>query len=102
MSNVYYSPEDFGLVIVAEIDSGGSYEFDQVVVWRDRAGDLWGAHDCGCSCPTPFEYIKYPEGMTPIKAPEDVRPLLDGMSAYSLDNLSSVLLFADKVREALR
>lgn len=55
-SNVYYSPEKWGLSVVAEIDySSGSYEFDYRVVWKDDTGKLWTARDSGCSCPTPFD-----------------------------------------------
>ncbi len=55
--NVYYSPEQFGLEPVAEIDySSGSYEFDLRVIWRHKeTGQLYTARDSGCSCPSPFE-----------------------------------------------
>jgi hypothetical protein len=55
--NVYYQPEAFGLTIVAELENGGSYEFDTIVVWRRDSGQLLWATDAGCSCPTPFEDV---------------------------------------------
>lgn len=53
--NPYYNPEHFGLEIVAELNPHLSYEFDMVVVWKDKEGNLFWAGDAGCSCPTPFE-----------------------------------------------
>lgn len=55
MSNVYYSPEDFDLEPVGDIEySSGHYEFDTRVVWH-KGGQLYTARDSGCSCPVPFE-----------------------------------------------
>lgn len=55
-ADVYYQPDKFGLVPVAEIDySDGSYQFDLRVVWRHDDGTLYTARDSGCSCPSPFE-----------------------------------------------
>lgn len=57
MSNIYYNPEKFGLVIVGEVEfSSDSYGFDTSVVWRDvETGALYYGDDSGCSCPCPFE-----------------------------------------------
>lgn len=56
MSNIYYSPEKFGLEVVADIDkSSGSYEFDTFAIWKDKAGLYYWDNDAGCSCPSPFE-----------------------------------------------
>jgi hypothetical protein len=55
-NNPYYKPEAFDLETIGEVEfSSGSYEFDTAVVWRNSAGELFGAHDSGCSCPTPFD-----------------------------------------------
>jgi hypothetical protein len=99
MSGVYYSPADFGLEIVAEIDNDEPYEFDMVVVWRDVDGRLWGAHDSGCSCPTPFEDVHYPAGMQQVRALDDVRPLLAGL--YSAPSAPKTFDFLAKIRQAL-
>lgn len=57
MTDVYYSPEKFGLTTIGEIDwSSGSCEFDLTVVWkRDADGTFWYGEDSGCSCPSPFD-----------------------------------------------
>lgn len=99
--NPYYNPEAFGLVIIGEVECPKSYEFDQVVVWRDRAGDLWAAHDSGCSCPTPFDGLEYPAGMTRIKQWEDIKPLLDRLSEYEAPKPSAILDLIGKIRNEL-
>lgn len=60
-NNIYSHPEKHGLTQVAEIEySSGSYEFDTRVVWRrDSDGQLLSARDSGCSCPMPFESVKF-------------------------------------------
>jgi hypothetical protein len=100
--SVYSEPEAFGLTIVAEIDHDEPYSFDQVVVWRDRAGALWGAHDSGCSCPVPFEDVHYPAGMVEIRTLDDVRPLLAQQSDYNGPSSADVFDFLAKVRAAVR
>ena len=58
MSNIYYSPEKFGLEAVAQIEySDRDYVFDIRIVWKDKNGKLYTARDSGCSCPVPFEDI---------------------------------------------
>ena len=57
-ANIYYSPEAYGLTVVADIDkSSGCYEFDTFVVWKDASGRYYWAEDSGCSCPAPFEWV---------------------------------------------
>ncbi len=54
--NPYYSPEQFGLEILFDIDTAGSYEFDMFVIWERKSDrTIWWATDSGCSCPTPFD-----------------------------------------------
>ena len=54
-TNPYYSPEECGLEIFAEIDTAGSYEYDMFVIWRKLDDNtLWWDTDSGCSCPSPF------------------------------------------------
>jgi hypothetical protein len=57
MSNIYYSPENYGLEIVATLNGDLGYEFDMLVVWKTKTGrkKLYWAQDSGCSCPSPFE-----------------------------------------------
>lgn len=54
--NVYYSPEQFNLRTIGEVEfSSGSYEFDLTVIWQDvTTGELYYFDDSGCSCPSPF------------------------------------------------
>lgn len=54
-SNIYSSPEKFGLKIFGSASNDESYQFDMLVVWEDAFGKLFFAHDKGCSCPIPFE-----------------------------------------------
>lgn len=55
MSNVYYSPEDFGLTVIDELSEDEPYQFDILVAWRHTDGTVYWQQDSGCSCPTPFE-----------------------------------------------
>lgn len=55
MSNIYYTPEAFGLTIVAMVEREPNYDFDMVVVWKDQDGNAYWGQDSGCSCPSPFE-----------------------------------------------
>jgi hypothetical protein len=55
-SNIYYSPEKFGLKVVLDVDkSDGCYQFDQFVIWEGYGGRYYWGEDSGCSCPSPFE-----------------------------------------------
>ncbi|GAA0970037.1 hypothetical protein GCM10009555_018260 [Acrocarpospora macrocephala] len=54
--SLYYSPENYGLTTIGEIDwSDGCYQFDYTVIWRNQDGQLLYGEDTGCSCPSPFE-----------------------------------------------
>lgn len=57
MTNIYYSPEAFGVEAIGDINwRQPCYDFDQTAVWRDpRTGEFLWADDSGCSCPSPFE-----------------------------------------------
>lgn len=57
MSNMYYSPEKFGLELVAEVSwNDDSYQFDDTIVLFHRETGRWFVEsDSGCSCPCPFE-----------------------------------------------
>lgn len=59
MTNIYYSPEKYGLRTIGEVEwRDYSYEFDLTVVWQDiNTGHLFTADDAGCSCPSPFDDI---------------------------------------------
>lgn len=54
--NPYYNPEKCGLEIVEVVDTGESYEFDMLIVWKKLdENTLWWDSDSGCSCPVPFD-----------------------------------------------
>lgn len=57
MTDIYSSPERFGLETFGEIQWGEPcYSFDLTVVWRRPAdGTFFYCEDSGCSCPSPFE-----------------------------------------------
>jgi hypothetical protein len=59
--NVYYSPSEFGLELVGELeDNQACYDFDTLIFLRDvKTGAIYSARDAGCSCPTPFEDFFY-------------------------------------------
>lgn len=54
--NPYYNPEKCGLEIFDTIDTGESYEYDMLVIWKklDNSVLYWDT-DSGCSCPSPFD-----------------------------------------------
>lgn len=91
----YYSPEKVGLEIVAELSDDESWEFNMVVVWRNAEGELRGAWDAGCSCPTPFGDLTW-EGMKPIRTLSDLDSLIDRQGT------SAPLEFIGKVSRVLR
>lgn len=67
MSNIYYSPEQFGLELVKDVEwSDEAYQFCQTALWRDHDGNFYVATDSGCSCPSPFE------GYTEVKQLDQV------------------------------
>jgi hypothetical protein len=73
MSNIYYSPEKFGLTQVACIDfSDGDYQFSYLAVWKDSEGNLYYAEDSGCSCPAPFEDFNGIESLTRVQSAKEI------------------------------
>lgn len=70
--NLYYHPEKSGFEIVAVADAAGDWEFDVILVLRDTAtGQVYAAHDSGCSCPTPFEFTSRGD-LLPVASVADV------------------------------
>lgn len=66
-NNPYYNPEKCGLEIIHSIDTGGSYEFDMLVVWKKLDDNtLWYDSDSGCSCPSPFDNRDHRHDLKPI------------------------------------
>lgn len=87
MDSLYYSPEKWGLRVVAEFEyEEDSYSFDTRVVWKHESGKFYTARDSGCSCPAPFE---------------DYRDLTDLDELINLDHIREELTIeiAEKHRE---
>lgn len=100
-SNVYYKPEDYGLEIIAELSSRDLlYEYDMVVVWRDKDNNVYMAHDSGCSCPSPFEDVKF-EDLQKVHTMVDVYRFVEQagkIDSYHVFHFSDVNLFLSRVR----
>lgn len=98
--NPYEYPGKCGLEIVATLEGERSWAFDMVVCWEDDDGDLWAAHDSGCSCPSPFEDVTSKSDLVAINALDDIKPLIDSISPAP--SYAAILVFSNRVREALR
>lgn len=100
-SNVYYSPEKWGLEIVGEIEfSDGCYQFDTRVIWKNEKGEFFTARDSGCSCPTPFEDYN---AMSDLETPT-IKMLMDEISkelsnGYSVTTAQEAQTTIDYLRE---
>jgi len=80
----YYDPPA-GWAILAEYDWAGSYEFAQIVIWRNvDSGELRAAADTGCSCPTPFSDLTL-DGMKILEETDDLRPLVDDLGDWRVE-----------------
>jgi hypothetical protein len=77
--SLLYSPEYYGVEIVANFDAyEANYSFDILVVVRDlETGKLYAAADSGCSCPTPFEDHTYPTDFEEVRSWDEVKAVLD-------------------------
>jgi hypothetical protein len=55
--NVYYSPEDSGLVPIDQLDEPNlSYEYNILIALQHTdSGRCYYVQDSGCSCPVPFD-----------------------------------------------
>lgn len=54
--DVYSKPEAHDLEVVIDHDYSDGYEFDLIVVFRDKnTGEYLMGEDSGCSCYSPFE-----------------------------------------------
>lgn len=57
--NIYYHPEKYDLEVVHELELAGKFDFDTHVVYKHKDGHHFYTYDSGCSCPTPFENVKF-------------------------------------------
>ncbi len=101
--SIYYSPEESGLKVVAEVEySDLSYQFDMRVVWQHMSsGKLYTARDMGCSCPSPFEDYTKLEDLDELV---DMADLRSEIRADECGNLTPEQgqVFLDKVEDVLR
>lgn len=69
MSNIYYSPQEFNVTILGEIEfSDGYYQFNTRVFWKGKDGTIYTYRDSGCSCPTPFEDVSSLDDLTIVNS----------------------------------
>ena len=100
--NPYYSPEALGLSVVADLEmSEPNWSFDTVVVWRHiESGQIYWAHDSGCSCPTPFEDYTSLDKLTKLSSDAEYDELKRFVSdSYQAGERAA---FLRKVRQARR
>ena len=102
MSDIYYSPESYGLEVFKVLNEPNmSYEFNMFVIWVDRKErKLFYGTDSGCSCPSPFEGVQSIQELFELK---DLKAFEDelhswGDSFLDAQEISSVI---DEVRVAI-
>lgn len=65
--SVHDNPAAFGLTLIADMDSGGGYEYNQSAVWRrDDDGRFLYGNSSGCSCSVPWEGFTSQSDLTPV------------------------------------
>ena len=97
--NIYYNPEKFDLTLVVYHDEDGCRGFDIHVAFKHKDGSLYYTHDSGCSCPTPFEDVRF----------QDLEPINKGNFKEFCDSIMSMdwamsdrIKFLQKVRAELQ
>lgn len=53
--NPYYNPDKLGLKIFFSIDTGNTYEFKKIVIWKDANNSLYWDQDIKIGNNIPFE-----------------------------------------------
>ena len=92
------------MTILCSLEENEPYEYNTAVVWIDNeTGQLFAAHDAGCSCPEPFERYGSLSDLTPIRSEEDFDALVrQNTSSYSSAwKPGDVLTASRSVREYL-
>lgn len=81
--NPYYEPEDLGFeMLTIDNDTTTSYEFDYTCFWKAPGGEVYSAHDSGCSCPTPFENYEGSTISSVVSTLERIGSLAQAESIY--------------------
>ncbi len=100
MNDVYYTPENFGLTQIAQLDDDNAdYSFDMIVAWKHQDGSIYWGADAGCSCPSPFEDYKSLAQLN--RAASDLRDLQDGVNAHRTHTQAEADRFMEAVRKAV-
>jgi len=53
--NPYYNAEELELDMIVFDEPDLSCAYNTLCFWATKDGQVYSAHDSGCSCPTPFE-----------------------------------------------
>ena len=103
--DVYYSPDEFGLETIGEIQWGEqSYDFDLTVLWKRKSdGDFFMAEDSGCSCPSPFDGINSIDKLTQVTL-DGLKTALEGRNGsggrYSPDQSVDIAELLERAHAA--
>ena len=95
--NLGYSPEKFGLEIIARHDFANAYEFDEVIIFRNENGQLLAGHDSGCSCPIPWDDITVSD-LAPV---DGLHEILNFARSHVYDSNYDAATWASIVKAAL-
>lgn len=83
-------------------DPDACYSFNDIMVVRDpTTGKVYAAHDSGCSCPVPFEYVRGYADMTEVRSVAGLKEFIDSYQRHSntwpLDDVNAALEAVAKV-----
>ena len=100
--NPYYNPEECGLELIDCLDlAEANYSFEYLCVWKEKiTGDLYCAHDSGCSCPTPFEDYNKLSQLEIIRV-ETIKRVRDELRKNSYVGMERAQEFMYKIKKAL-
>jgi hypothetical protein len=87
-TNPYYNPEKVGLEIVKVFHGGEAYSFNLIVVWKASDGKFWYGSDSGCSCPSPFEYIRTYDDLNRLHK-KNFNKFQDYVTKWAIDGYNS-------------
>ena len=94
-ANPYYSPQECGLELIADINFTDNYDFDMIAVWRNEDGELFWACDAGCSCPCPFENYTSLDSLDRLSNWEYFEKTVTGRPNYTRADVGALLREVD-------
>lgn len=106
-TNIYTSPEKYGLTVVGEVDWGTEdYGFNLTVVWKsDETEKLYLEEDRGCSCPAPFERyssVQELEEVTPLQAMRRLEYNLENMDDFKPEIERKAQMLSNEIEKLRR